>query len=125
MKRLLIAVALLALTVLLCGGPLWYLEHSTADMLRTLDTAEVALQRGDDAALGDAVSALNADFKRANRILPMFFSHAKTDDIEESVTLLATLTHEQAALLAEELTRCRYRIDHLRQSERLTFSNIF
>jgi len=123
---LIIAVALLTLTAVLCIGPHLFLEHHTARLLRSLDSADTALQRGDRFAAASAVTAFCQDFEKANRRFPLFFPHEKLDAIEESATLLTLLLSQQdTAHLAEELSRCRYRVDHLRQSERLTLTNIF
>ncbi len=125
MKRLLIAVVLLALTLLLCIAPNFLLEHSTARLLYALEQAERALQHGDRDSAATAVDAFCRDFERDSRRLPLFFPHEKLDAIEESASLLPLLTQQDTAHLAEELSRCRYRVEHLRQSERLTLANIF
>lgn len=121
-----IAVVLLSLTLLLCIGPHYLLEHSTARLLSTLDRAATAVRQNDLPAAAAAVTAFCRDFERESRRLPLFFPHEKLDTIEESASLLALLVQQQdTAHLAEELSRCRYRVEHLRQSERLTLTNIF
>ena len=125
MKRLLIAVALLTLTAVLCVGTHVFLEQATAQMLHTLDTANAALTRGDLDAADEAVQTFCHDFEQKNRVLPLFFPHEKMDAIEESAAQLSSLTQQNTAHLAEELAQCRYHVQHLRQSERLTLTNIF
>lgn len=125
MKRLLIAAALLVLTLLLCIGPNYLLEHSTTRLLHSLDLADRAVEQNDLPAATAAVTAFCRDFEQDNRRLPLFFPHEKLDAIEESTALLSLLVQQDTAHLAEELSRCRWRVEHLRQSERLTLTNIF
>lgn len=120
-----IAAALLFLTAALCIGPHRFLEHSTARLLHSLDLADTAVRQNDLPAAASAVTAFCRDFRRDNRRLPLFFPHEKLDAIEESAALLHLLVQQDTAHLAEELSRCRYRVEHLRQSERITLSNIF
>lgn len=125
MKRLPIAFLLLALTVGLCVGPNWFLETTTARMTEQLHRAEAALDDEDADTLRAAVDAFCRTFHDANRILPLFYPHEKMDAIEECAALLPLLTEKSAAHLAEELARCQYHVEHLRESERLSFSNVF
>ncbi len=119
-------MVLLAATAALCIGPHYLLEHSVERLLSSLDRADTAVQQGDLPAATAAVAAFCRDFEQDNRRLPLFFSHEKLDTIEESASLLTLLIKQQdTAHLAEELSRCRWRVEHLRQSERLTLTNIF
>ena len=125
MKRLWIAIALLAFTAVLCTGPNRLLEHSTARLLHSLDSADTAVRQNDLPAAAEAITAFCRDFEQDNRLLPLFFPHEKLDAIEESTVLLSRVVQQDAAHLAEELARCRWHVEHLRQSERLTLTNIF
>ena len=125
MKRLLIAVVLLVFTAALCIGPNCFLSRSTARLLQTLDAANAAAEQNDLTAATAAVEAFCRDFEQDNRFLPLFFPHEKLDAIEESTALLSLVVQQDTAHLAEELSRCRWRVEHLRQSERLTLTNIF
>ena len=125
MRRLLIAVVLLPITLILCAVPATILEKQTTRMLEQLNTATLALEREDTAATADAIHAFCTDFKEQSRWWALFFPHEKLDAVEESAALLPLLQQKKAAHLAEELARCIYRVEHLQQSERLTLANIF
>ncbi len=125
MKRLPVAFLLLALTVGLCVGPHWFLKNSTAHMADQLHRAETALNNGEQDVLREVIDDFCDTFRAANRILPLFYPHEKMDAIEESAALLPLLVEKNAAHLAEELARCQYHVEHLRESERLSLTNIF
>ena len=125
MKRLPMAFLLLALTIGLCVGPNWFLENSTARMTEQLHRAETALDKNEQDTLRAVVDEFCDTFYTANRVLPLFYPHEKMDAIEESAALLPLLAEKNAAHLAEELARCQYHVEHLRESERLSFTNIF
>ncbi len=121
-----IAAVLLALTAALCIGTNRFLEHSTSRLLHSLDRADTAVAQNDLPAATAAITAFCRDFEEDNRRLPLFIPHEKLDAVEESTALLTLLLSQQdTAHLAEELSRCRWRVEHLRQSERLTLTNIF
>jgi hypothetical protein len=124
-KRLPVAFLLLAITVGLCVGPLLFLENTTARMTAQLDRAVTALEENNPATLRAAIDDFCRTFHNANRVLPLFFPHEKMDAIEESAALLPLLIEKNAAHLSEELARCQYHVEHLRESERLSFCNVF
>ncbi len=125
MKRLPVAFLLLALTVGLCIGPHWFLKNSTARMTDQLHRAKTALDKGEQDTLCEVIDDFCDTFHTANRILPLFYPHEKMDAIEESAAILPLLAKKNAAHLAEELARCQYHVEHLRESERLSLTNIF
>lgn len=125
MKRIPVALVLLAVTVGLCVGPHWFLERSTTRMARELHRASEAHTAGDDDTVIAAINAFCDAFYEANDLLPLFYPHEKMDAIEESAALLPLLAEKKAAHLAEELARCEYRVQHLKDSERLTLTNLF
>ena len=125
MKRLPVALVLLTITVGLCIGSYLFLETITARMTDQLDRAEAAMNENDAAATSAIINDFCRTFHSANRILPLFFPHEKMDAIEESAALLPLLVQKNAAHLSEELARCQYHVEHLRESERLNLSNLF
>ncbi len=125
MKRLPIAAALLVLTALLCATSRLLSEQGTAQLFRSLVTAEDALQQQDHAAAVEAVTVLCRDCESVCRRLAVFVPHEKLDAIEAAAAQLLFLTKQNAAHPGEALARCRYRVQHLRQSERLLFTTVF
>ena len=125
MKRLPIAIFLLVLTTLLCILSHQLLKQGTTRLFRSIEAVEIALQQQDHPTAVKAAVTLQRDCERICRYLAVFVPREKLDAIESTVTQLLFLIKENAAHSDEELARCRYRVQHLRQSERLLFTTVF
>lgn len=124
MKRLFIAAALLFLTVGLCVGSRLTLEHGVNTLLAALDETEAAYQADDTAAAQATANRLPPLFEKETRLFPLFLPHEHLDAAEDSLATLPALLPGDRAAFEAELTRCRLRLECLRDGERLTLGNI-
>lgn len=124
MKRLFVAAALLALTVGLCVGGALTLEHHVDRLLTALDEVESAYRTGGAETAAAPVDQFADLFSEETRWFPLFLPHEQLDAAEDSATALSALLPGESAAFEAELTRCRRRLENLRDSERLTLENL-
>ena len=120
MKRLLIAVVLSVLTATLCVMCTCTLTQRCTHLTRELD--ELVLINDSD-TLYRAATDFADHFQKATDIFPLFLPHDRVEAVVESAVLLPSLTHDTSAFLAE-VTRCRYLLCELMESERLSLKNL-
>ena len=124
MKRLFIAAALLALTVGLCVGSRFTLDHGVDALLAALDETEAAYRAGDTATAQTTADGLPPLFDKEARFFPLFLPHEHLDAAEDSLAALPALLPGERAAFEAELARCRLHLQRLRDGERLTMDNI-
>ena len=124
MKRLLLAGALLTVTLLVCITGWWTLRWQTGEWTALLDKTEAAFRAG---KLPDAVAAaeeLAAAISERNRWLPLFLTHEPVERLEESTALLPALINSDRGATVEELARCRLLLKQLGELEDISPGNV-
>lgn len=124
MKRLIIAVVLLALTAGLCAAGQQLLEKRTDRLLTVLDELEYACRSGDSDAAVTIAARFAEDFPQETHLLPLFLPHATLEAAAESAAVLPALAATDFNDTLAEIARCRSRLEELRNAERLTMENI-
>lgn len=124
MKRLLIAVALLALTAGLCIGGQITLERRVERLLNALEDVEVVYLADGAQAAHPYVTHLLARIDEETRLLPLFLPHDRVDAVAESACPLPALLDGDAAAFTAQLLCCRDRLEQLQESERLSAENL-
>lgn len=124
MKRLFIALALLAVTVGLCVGSHVIVTRGVETLLHDVDAMESACHAGDTAAAAAIAAQLPARFAEQTRRFPLFLPHAPLDAAEDSLCALATAPPDDAAAMAAALGQCRLCLERLRDAERLSPANL-
>ena len=120
MKRLLIAVVLLAASITLCAVCTHTLSRHTDRLISELDRLAVFEDSG---TLQKAATDFAKQFQKASDVFSLFLPDERLHDVCESAALLPSLTHDTAAF-REEVARCRHLLGELQKGERLSFENI-
>lgn len=124
MKRLLVAVVLLAFTVALCVGGQITVERRVERLLSALDDAAVVYRTSGADAARPYVDHLLTRVGKETELLPLFLPHEPVDAAAESLCLLPALLNGDEAVFEAEVARCRERLEQLRESERLSVENL-
>lgn len=124
MKRLLVAVVLLAFTVALCIGSQVTVERRVERLLSALDDVAVVYRTSGAEVARPYVDHLLARMERESALLPLFLPHEPVDAAAESLCLLPALLDGDKAAFEAELARCRERLEQIREGERLTMKNL-
>lgn len=124
MKRLLLAVALLTVTLSICVAGWWTLRWQTGQWLSLLDDTEAAFRAGDLKTAAATAEVLSTAISEQNRWLPLFLTHEPVDKVEESAALLPALIKSDRGSTVEELARCRLLLKQLGEFEDIGLGNV-
>lgn len=125
MKRVWIAVALLAVVVGLCGAGTLYRHRQTEGLLSTLDQLERAYTRDDMADAQRLATELVHRYERISDVLLCYTAHGDMAESMETVRLLPTLLEQGGGEeLSMEIARLREEWSHLKAIDDPTMWNI-
>ena len=88
MKRLLLAVGLLALVVTACVLSNGCLRRNTAELLAYMEAAQEAYDREDKAACLEQSRRLAEAFPEKTRFFPFFLRHSDVNSLEQEIVTL-------------------------------------
>lgn len=125
MKRLYIAVVLLAAVVALCVLTHRYLHREIDRMLTTLEEIETAARRGDtDQALAKAAT-FAADYQQVSDWISCYVPHGELRESKETAALLPALLEKGVSEeLYMEIYRLRTQLATIRQVDDPILRNI-
>ncbi len=125
MKRLWLAIGILAAIVTLCLSSILYQQRQTSKLLEQLDSVITAFDnRQTDHAYALAVVMKN-DYQHHERLFSCFMAHDDLVECRESLALLPSLLRDgNAEEFHIESVRCRIHLQHLSDSELPTLQNI-
>lgn len=125
MKRLWIAVGLLAVAVGLCVTATLYQHRQIDRMLGTLDRLETAYTAGDSAEAHRLAEQLATDYEATGQVLYCFIAHKELADSQETVAVLPALLRQGGEEeLRMEIARLREQFRYLRDVDDPTVWNI-
>ena len=126
MKRLWLALFLLAVATGLCVTSQRYLHRQTGALLSTLTALEDSYRAGDMAAATDWAARLAEEYPRRMGLMDCFVAHSDLADSRETAALLPSiLEQDHREELLMETARLREQLRHLQGIDRPTFRNIF
>lgn len=124
MKRLWCAVAILAVTLILCVATQRYQHRQVDRMLHDLDQLETVYTTDQEAAIGIAQGIADR-YTRVARVMNCYISHNDLAESEETAALLPALVKAaQGDELAMELARLREELTFLRTVDDPLLQNI-
>ena len=125
MKRIYVALALLAAVILLCFLAHRY-QHSEIDrMLTALDGIETAARRGDTADALSQAERFAADYQRVSDWISCYVSHSELRESRETAALLPALLEKgDSEELYMEIFRLRSQLATIRQVDDPILHNI-
>lgn len=125
MKRLYVALVLLAAVVALCVLTHCYLHNETDRMLTALDRIETAARRGDTDHALDQATAFAADYQRISDWISCYVSHSELRESKETAAILPALLEKGVSEeLYMEIFRLRCQLITIRQVDDPTLRNI-
>ena len=125
MKRVWVALGLVAL--ILAGGllALWHLEKITGEMEDTLGQLAQAVERQEDGRILALSQAFREQWERAEPGIRRYVHHDELDAITGGCARLAALArYRDYGELAAETDRMRLLVAHMLEAERPTLGNI-
>lgn len=125
MKRLYIALVLLAAVATLCVYTHLYQHNAVDRMLTTLDTIEDAARRGDTAYALAQAEAFAATYERVSDRISCYVSHSELRESRETAALLPALLEKGVSEeLYMEIFRLRSQLRYIRQVDDPILRNI-
>ena len=125
MKRILIALALLAAVAALCITCQITLTQQTRALIRQIDTIQTHYDAGDLPSSRAETTRYAEEAAHHTRWFPLFLRHAELISIEETATqLTAILEAGDDKRFPAELARCRRQLTCLLEMERPTWENL-
>ena len=125
MRRLWIAVGLLAIAAGLCLSATLYQHRQIDRLLDTLDQMETAYDNGNVDKAHQLAEDLVADYEAVGRVLYCFIAHSDLADSQETVAVLpALLLQGGEEELRMEIARLREQFGYLRGVDDPTIGNI-
>lgn len=126
MKRIYIALVLLAVITASCVGTLILEKKQLQDMIDMTREMEHLCRQGDIGAAREAADTLKREFTGRTRTFALFLRHNELLEIEESVLLLPLYLelHEEEHFLAEA-ARCRLFLQKQMDMDMPSLQNIF
>ena len=126
MKRLWLAVILLALIVGVCIGGLVYLDQQTEYLIGQLDRMETALRHGDLTTAAARLQTYLDEYEERTRLFPAYMRHQDLEDNRQiNAVLPVILENGQTEELHENIRRLRQRLQLIRDAEMPLLYNIF
>lgn len=125
MKRITVALSLLAIIGVLCGVTLSAQRRAVDDLLDDIDAIQQTFPADEKETLRQT-RQLVEDFRTKTRFFPLFMHHSDLSKIEETAVMLPVMleTGEEEHFQAE-LARCRNMLEKLAELEIPTLENIF
>lgn len=118
MKRVILALVLLAVVAGLCGLSLHTQVSSTGYLLTMTDKLEDAYRTGDMEECQRLARQFTEDFREQTRYFPFFMRHGDIWAIEDTVIALPVyLETEDLQHFLSELIKCRSQLEKLYQLE--------
>ena len=125
MKRIYIALALLAAVAALCVGSHLYLHAQTERMLTALNAIEDAYGKGDAEAAKRQAQDFAAAYRRVSDWVSCYVAHGELRESRETAALLPTLVaNNDRNGLYMEIARLRAQLEYIRQVDDPILRNI-
>lgn len=125
MKRIYIALALLAAVAALCVGAHLYLHAQTDRMLTALEDIEEAHRIGDSDRAEQMARDFAAAYRRVSDWVSCYVAHGELRESRETAALLPTLVaNGDATALYMEIARLRAQLEYIRQVDDAILRNI-
>ena len=125
MKRIYIALALLAAVAALCVGAHLYLHAQTDRMLTALDGIEAAYRKGDVAAAQKQAQDFATEYRRVSDWVSCYVAHSELRESRETAALLpALIANGDRNGLYMEMARLRAQLEYIRQVDDPILRNI-
>lgn len=126
MKRIYIALALLAVITVGCVAAIMMEQHHLQNMIALTEDMERCFRDGDTEQTSALAEKLVNEFPEKTRPFALFLHHSVLADIEECIVLLPLYlqSDEQDDFLAE-VTRCRLLLKKQMELEKPNWENIF
>ncbi len=125
MKRLLIAVALLAAVITACVWTTRTLQRNTDYLIQSLDEMQTAFEKGDIDSARRQAEHFAAEFPRRTRTFSFFLQHGDIIQIEEiAASLPVMLKTGDENHFPSEIARCRLQLEKLNDLELPLWENI-
>ncbi len=126
MKRMWLAVGLIAAVVLISAGALFLLTGIKNDFDSKFDSLYLLVESGDSAAAASAARELTEYWMERHHTLCRIVRHGQLDQITLAVARFEPLAvYGERGELAAEITRCKLLLEDIWDSELPTFTNIF
>lgn len=126
MKRMWLAVGLIAAVVLISAGALFSLTGIKNDFDSKFDSLYLLVESGDSAAAASAARELTEYWMERHHTLCRIVRHGQLDQITLAVARFEPLAvYGERGELAAEITRCKLLLEDIWDSELPTFTNIF
>ncbi len=126
MKRMWLAVGLIAAVVLISAGALFLLTGIKNDFDSKFDSLYLLVESGDSAAAAGAAKELTEYWMERHHTLCRIVRHGQLDQITLAVARFEPLAvYGERGELAAEITRCKLLLEDIWDSELPTFTNIF
>ena len=125
MKRIYIALALLAAVAALCVGAHLYLHAQADRMLTALDDIEETYRKGDVASAQAQAQDFAAAYRRVSDWVSCYVAHGELRESRETAALLPTLVaNNDRNGLYMEIARLRAQLEYIRQVDDAILRNI-
>lgn len=126
MKRMWLAVGLIAAVVLISAGALFLLTGIKNDFDSKFDSLYLLVESGDFAAAASAARELTEYWMERHHTLCRIVRHGQLDQITLAVARFEPLAvYGERGELAAEITRCKLLLEDIWDSELPTLTNIF
>lgn len=126
MKRMWLAVGLIAAVVLISAGALFLLTGIKNDFDSKFDSLYLLVESGDSAAAASAAKELTEYWMERHHTLCRIVRHGQLDQITLAVARFEPLAvYGERGELAAEITRCKLLLEDIWDSELPTLTNIF
>lgn len=126
MKRMWLAVGLIAAVVLISAGALFLLTGIKNDFDSKFDSLYLLVESGDSAAAASAAKELTEYWMEHHHTLCRIVRHGQLDQITLAVARFEPLAvYGERGELAAEITRCKLLLEDIWDSELPTLTNIF
>ena len=126
MKRMWLAVGLIAAVIIISAGALALLTSIKNDFDAQFDSLYELVKSGDNAAAAAAASELTEYWMERHHTLCRIVRHGQLDQITLAVARFEPLAlYGERGELAAEITRCKLLLEDIWDSELPTFTNIF
>ena len=126
MKRLWISLAIFVVLTGMCIIGLQYTEGVSADMIRTVEEAKSAEQRGEVDAAVELSRKAGSDWRNMHRVLCTFMPHARLEAINQTLAGLPMLGQYGAKeQFLADCDRSIEQISYLNEAELPSLANIF
>lgn len=126
MKRLWISLVILVVLTGLCILGVWYTESVSTGMIRTVQEAKSAEQRGETDAAVELSRKAGEDWHNVHRVLCTFMPHARLEAIDQTLAGLPMLGQYGAKdQFLADCDRSIEQISYLNESEVPNLANIF